>query len=620
MLIYLLLFFGFLFLPGWCLVRILAPRLTGYLSSFSVSVAVLTGNVVLFVYFRIPLSVFTPVLVAEVLLLIVWLGLVVDLPGESRRIITRIKEQKVVLAGATLTAASLLFYIGWTGIYTEVPADVWRHLGYIRWAYESFEGTRSLLPVNLWYYIPAWFQYLAGGDVFTFISGFGTVNTLVQGLGIYIFTHRIAQRLVSGEGRAAAVACLSVLFAAFSIGVNVFSYLRYYTFGPMQQNMLIYFFCVWLVLEIFERRTFRLDTVSMLGVLTATLWVVHIQEAAFLYALLLSLSLVTIVRFVPRWRRIPAAGPNLYIAAAVTLGTVVLFLFTHFTFPIRGAVQPWIVSLTEFMPVGIHLYIADPTYQVYQSITIWGIFVYIVFLLHWNTFSRDLYVLSGMLIPLITVFNPVFVDMFLRHNEAAPIYRFVYAVPLHIVAACCLVKWFTSRGGASVAGTFAAPISACLLVGLLLPTGLPLLHNPNSRLATLETVPPGNDYRQWQDMLEFLVNADRTRIITDPVTAYMVRGLTSHKAPGYKFYQVHVPLNRSMAYYANFAGALLVMNNRNGAASANGDRAGHWPEDVLALSEHYPASLDRLVTNHPDRFELIWNHDRIRIYRIKETS
>jgi hypothetical protein len=625
MLTHLFLFAVFLFLPGWLLTRLLAPELTGYLASFAASLALLMANILVFVHFRIPLAVFTPAVVLQITALAACFVLIRDLSLETGKIISGLRSQRVFHLGAVLTVLTTAVYTAWAGVYTEVPADVWRHLGYIQWAYQSFDGSRSMLPVNLWYYVPGWFRYLADEDALTFIETFGRVNTYVQALGIYVFTYRIVNGLNGGPWRGAAVAWLSVLFAAFSIGVDVFSYIRYYAFGPMFQGMLLYFCGILLVLEVFEKQRIRPQAIVLLVVLGGTMLVVHNQEAAFLYAFALAASVVIIARWtVQRLRGSTAvAGPRLDLLAAVALlaSTCLFFLYTHFTFPIKGAVLPWIVPASWINPTRIHLYIANPGYQVAGAVTLWGVFVYAVFLANWRSLRHSLFIVAGMLIPLVTVFNPAFVDMFLRHSEASPIYRFIYAVPLHIVAAWCLAACALRvvKRGAPVR-KIAAAVQGIALVILLFPTGMPGLNNPDSRLSTLAPVPAGNDYRRWRDMLVFLDTVDATRVITDPVTAYLLRGTTRHKAAGYKFHQARVRLDGGVRYYSLFRGSLIVVNRRDGAPSGNGRRAGHWPEDVLALSRHYPASLEETVDNHPELFELIWERDQIRIYRILPAS
>lgn len=627
MLTYLLLSAVFLFLPGWMFCRIVAPHRVDYLACFSTSFVLLMANIGLFVHFRLPFTAFTAVVVAQVLVLAIGSWWLAGSPMNIERAGAALRLNMHSLAGAGLTAFSVLVYLAWAGVYTEVPGDVWRHLGYTQWALEAQQGDRPHLTSHLWYYIPAWFRRLSGDDVLGFVHGFGVVNTLIQVLGIYAFSFRIARQLTGESAGAACMAYVSVLLAAFSIGIDVFSYLRYYIFGPTFHNMLVYFCAVLLVVEIFETRRARPAALAALGVLAATLYVVHNQELAFLYGLALSLSGITLLHYVPgAWRLVAAASrarsardalaADLYIAATLLAATLLLFVYSRYNLPVQGVLHPWIVPLSSILPFGEHLYIGNPFHQIYQSVTVWGLLVYGLYLLHWRKLAGSHYLLAGMLLPLVTVFNPLFIDMFIRHSDPSPVYRFMYAVPLHIVSAWCLVRYTTLLRTGTLARKSGSTLVGAALVVLLFPASPGLLQNPYSRVYTLEPIRVGNDYGQWKDMIEYLRTRESARVITDPVTSYMVRATTHHRAGGYKFHASTVPLDRDADYYARFAGALIVINERDGDTSDNGRRAGHWPPDVLKVSRYYPDSLKHAMQSAPGRFELIWERGRIRVFRI----
>jgi len=303
--------------------------------------------------------------------------------------------------------------------------------------------------------------------------------------------------------------------------------------------------------------------------------------------------------------------------AAMVLGlSLAVYLWSRQNLPVQGPLRPWMIPLSSFVPFIDHLYVGNPSHQIYRSVTVWGLVVYALFLLHWRSFLPSRYLVAGMLLPVVTVFNPLFADLFIRYSDATPFYRFMYVVPLHIVAAYCIVEYVSRLKARDWRGRIAAATGIAALVATLYPGGPLLPGNSYSRLHTLREIPAGNDYQQWRDVLGFLQSVEATRVISDPVTSYLVRAVTPHRAAGYKFHQAHVPLDRESDYYASFSGALLVLNHRDGGVSQNGRRARHWPADVLQVSRYYPDSIDKLVRAHPRRFELIWERDRVRIYRI----
>lgn len=49
--------------------------------------------------------------------------------------------------------------------------------------------------------------------------------------------------------------------------------------------------------------------------------------------------------------------------------------------------------------------------------TVWGLVVYALFLVNWRAFLPSRYLLADMLLPVVTVFNRPFVDLFIRHSD-----------------------------------------------------------------------------------------------------------------------------------------------------------------------------------------------------------
>ena len=68
--------------------------------------------------------------------------------------------------------------------------------------------------------------------------------------------------------------------------------------------------------------------------------------------------------------------------------------------------------------------------------------------------------------------------------------------------------------------------------------------------------------------------------------------------------------------YIDYAGWLLVINERDGGFSEVGDVSGHWPRDIMVVSKHYSPNFLQFVDNSPHRFDLVWKSGRIRVYEI----
>ena len=112
-------------------------------------------------------------------------------------------------------------------------------------------------------------------------------------------------------------------------------------------------------------------------------------------------------------------------------------------------------------------------------------------------------------------------------------------------------------------------------------------------------------------------------ILTDPVTGYIVSALTPHQTFRHKFYASEYYQAFPFAFedYSDFPlsryrGWLLVVNLRDGGHSQAGEISGHWPEDILKVSEYYPSNLLQHLRMHKNNFETVWQTDDITIYRV----
>jgi hypothetical protein len=276
-----------------------------------------------------------------------------------------------------------------------------------------------------------------------------------------------------------------------------------------------------------------------------------------------------------------------------------------------------------------NLYILDPAYRFYLVITTWGIAVYLLFLVFFRRFTCQPFLLLGMFSPLVTVFNPLFADIFVRLGESGTLWRLSLFVPLHFVAGALVVFLFRQvgkridfRAGLSAAGLL-------LLVLFLLPSVASVTVNAHAK-TTLQKVDPSNSWRHWQDLVEFLVENDfdtlgvKKRILVDPVTAYVIDALTRYNSYNYKFLPSKTYYRRPFAFenYDDFplsiySNQLIVVNRRDGGPSLAGEISGHWHRDILRVSDYYPDGLLPHLEENPDRFEKLWSADRISVYRIR---
>ncbi|MDZ7841082.1 MAG: hypothetical protein U5R46_09745 [Gammaproteobacteria bacterium] len=546
-----------------------------------------------------------------------------------------------------LTLGAVAGYMLWAGPYIEVPSDAWWHIarindrldmvadgsiGSVRAVTDMFEKQAAY-----WHTIAAYFLHITGTGLEPGLQHLAMANTLLFCAGIYSFALFVFRDVVVRRWTKHWVAAATVFFFFAHFGISVFSYVRYYIFAPTVLNYIVYFAAVAYTLNYIRRGecVWWTPVVTLfLGVIAA---LVHMQEAVFIATMSGAMVLVEFLRvYAFRTGMVVAQGPvlpewathrrvvTLLAVFVITYGLLHIWAFLEVTRhnPLNHGVM---ADIRHYLPFLQNLYILKPNHQFYQVITVWGVLVYILFLAGVKRFAQSPFLIAGMAMPLLTVFNPVFTDFFLRFSWPEVLWRMCYMLPLPFVGAYFLVK--------SLAGVFRAPggpgkgaslVAAMALLALLFPFQGTYFISPYSKIYTLAPVAAGNDHRIWRDLLRFLDNEPAARIVTDPVTGYVINGLTAHRYPGYKFYGSRtMGVDREAYSAADFRhahGGLVVINRRDGAASETGRHGRHWPADVMQVSGHYSPAFVRFVVERPGMFKPLWEQDQVAVYRITESG
>jgi len=527
-------------------------------------------------------------------------------------------------AGTAVLFAALAAWLGWAGPYLEVPADGWWHLGEVRNLLRALhDGGAQLNPAwigqeKAWYFLYAeWCRWsglaLERTPALVAFAGGLAVLWCYHGFAVQVFERA---RLAPSSPRILAHVAVVLFVAHF--GVSVFSWLRYYAFAPTLLNFTLYLAVVALLFAApGEGNGPRARVAAAVGLACAA-WVVHRQEAIFAVVMVFLVVLAAgfLVRGEPQTRAIRVRAAWLALSAYAVAHVLAVVWLRRNSPELE---TPWLVPL----PGGLPGYVARFDGHVYQALTAWGLAVYVLFAWRWRRFNASPYLLAGMLAPLVTVFNPLFVDLFLHASYPEVLWRFVYLVPLPMVGAVLLVD----AARALVSRTARAParvaaLAACaLLVGLLAPWRTAFGDLTWSRLYTLGPVDVTNSARLWDDLYDEMRRHAPARVLTDPVTGYTLAALTDHRYRGFKFYVTPAyPLSKehyAPGDFARRAGMLLVINRRNGRGSRAGRISGHWPAQVMHVSRYYSPALVDFVNTHPALFRKTWERDRIAVYEIQ---
>lgn len=543
---------------------------------------------------------------------------------------------------ATMTGVGL--YAVWAGPYLEIPADVWWHIGRINeWlgaipggaigGYASL-GSPFDQYAQHWHVLAAYFVHISGVELTQALAQFAVANTLLLSAAVYAFALQVFQEFVPSRSMRHTVAAATVFFFIAQFGLSVFSYVRYYTLAPTMLAYVVYLAGLACFLQFIKEGSggYRyLGAVVLFVVIAAAAH--KKQEAVFIVTMAGLVLLWEYARIAHRWGPAWIVRPAAYQddgqrRIALLLGVLVIaYVVGHaFAYVLLDRHSPLdhgrMVDVHNYLPFLKNLYVLKPTFQFYQVVTVWGVLVYVLFVFHIRHFLKNSYLIAGMALPFLTVFNPVFTDFFLRFTGPQVLWRMCYALPLPFAGGYFLVRSIDNTVRGNPWRSRAAGLAtAAALIGLLLPINTTFFVSPHSKIYTLAPVGPENDRRLWADLVDFLQGRTSEGMITDPVTGYVAGSLSGHRYPGYKFYGQGVfPVDGDNYWAADFAnrnGWLVVINRRDGALSATGRYAGHWPEDIMKVSKRYSDAFVSYVADHPSIFMKLWSSDRIAVYLVK---
>jgi hypothetical protein len=615
--------------PGWLLAGALRIEHNRLLLSIAFSVAISTLNLALVRVIGIEYSWALSFSAIESVLLL-FIALRLNPPVSLLRGIVTDRYAGRVLLMVVLAVGA---YAALAGPYLEVPADNWWHLAKIKDAIillgqpprgdVSWDGL--LNAPNLYgYYVPSLAASLWDFPVVEVMKPLNVINSVLFCVAIYTFASYLFERSEMGPRHRAWYAAAAVMFFVLQFGVNVFSFMRYYVYAPAFINYLLYLSAAALLIEYYRTGSWRAG-LPVFGLVFVVAYLIHKQEAMFI---ILMTSLLIVVEFF-RSHRSPS-DPNRVMAAAlfsaVLAAWAALWIASYTELPRSNPLAyNTILPLEQLLPFFRNLYVADPTFQFYEVLAVWGIVVYALFFSALFRGERlPGFLVAGMLVPFVTIFNPFFVDLFLRHNYPDVIWRACYMIPLPFIGAWLFTRalyGLMSRGDRWVRFGVANALVAVALIVFLFPISTTFFESRYSRLYTVLPVTTDVDHDQWQDMFDFLDSIGRETVITDQVTGYMVNALTPHYYRGHKFYGFGAPKIRRKQYdtdmYSQYEGSLIVVNRRDGGLSRTGRLSGHWPETILKVSRFYPRGFLAHIEANPQKYRKIWERSDIQVYEIQ---
>ncbi len=545
------------------------------------------------------------------------------------------------VSSKTLSVVILLLgaYFLVFGIYDEVPADIYQHLSYTLTAFDSIQqfgfGDGSQISVmpnrgpRDFYILVSWLALVTNLTQYEIYIPVSIVGVFLFVLGFLAAADRLYRAFQFSPASHQIAVIFGTVFVASQMGLSVFSFIRYYSFAPSIINFVLYFTGIIILLDLFEGSKHRWKSMMVLLVAIIASAEIHFQESMFILTAALLLILWKLVEGIiqsnveHRNRRKICST----LLVALTLTLIAIYVWIRLGNPL-----PWYrhseVLETSFQYIGRVFYL-DPTYKFYQVLTTWGVLVYILTIICFKRLLSQPFLLLAMASPIFTLFNPLVIDMFMRLGKGITVWRFGFFVPIHFVGGVLVVLMLEQIKQNLVFRRIASLAALAMLFLLLFPSVGGIKTNAHSKL-TLASVPRENSWQHWRDLVEFMRSyeianpeIDR-RVLSDPVTAYMLRAFSHFRGYNLKFipspyyYRYQFSFDSYDRFpLSKYAGKLIIVNNRNGGKSSASAIARHWHEDILRLTDYYTPELSYHLESNPDRFEQLWSADKISVYLIR---
>jgi hypothetical protein len=621
--LYLPVYLLYLLLPGFLVTRLLGVGGPSLVLSFGLSYALLVLTATLLRAFDPGFEALAVAVHAEILLLlaVAW----TRRTPVIRRAWGGRRAERCVLGALALAVPGA--YLLWAGPYLEMPADAWYHLAELREQFGVLAGVQDPRPVALGrmldhgapvdHVVPAFVLHVAALRPYEALGTMAFTHGMMFIAAIYVFALYLFRTKRLAARARVLVAAFAALFFLLHFGTGIFSYVRYYNFAPAISTFIVYLAAVALLIRIIEEGAPLAREGALVALMAVAAALAHRQEALFIGIMAGAMLLAAVAAGSVRRRRADIAPDVSWSQGVMRRNAWLLALWLAGYGAVHGLAL-WLAPRNAGEGV-----LVLPWFQFYGVVTPWGLAVAALFLAYWRHFLGSTYLVAAMLSALLTVYNPLFVDLFLRLSWPEVGWRLLFLLPLPFVAAYAMVDLLRRIAGPGPRWRRAAaalPVAA--LCVLWLPVDRALPGPPVSRLATLAPVAPGRDHRQWADVWEYLRNYSDRFILTDPVTGYAANAVTDNRNRGFKFYASNqrFPLDGvsySRADFRHKGGWLLVINKRSGLDSVNGRSSGHWPADVMDLEQYYSPEFEQFVSGNPDLFVEVWTRDRVSVYEIR---
>jgi len=524
-----------------------------------------------------------------------------------------------------LTGLLLSWFVvyGWIGAYTEVPSDFWGHLVRTQWELGAFNSGQipryasSFVSADLFnreyihsLHALAWWALSLTPDQLAESAQLAMTTLFI--CSVFFFACALFPNNWS-DAQKSTLAALATFLTVIALGIGNWAFIRYYAFAPVMLNLPLYFFGTLLVIQGLggpvDKAVQRLISVLAILLLTALL---HIQETIFLIVVSFVLIEVAFIQTLNGRFDIWPIENVIWIKRLALTSLVVAILLIGFVltqYPVKFEHPGVLLDLGRFSELLRGALTLNPERQFLTVLGLSGIGAYVIASLNWRSISSSPYIVATLLLPFLTVFNPLFIEFWHRVLPTTLLWRFGLLIPSGFVLAYAIGAIWNGTQRQMKGDAFLLTIALALFI----PTDFGKTGLLSGRLPSFFPLSNSQNIRWLEDVAEFLDTQPRQVVHTDPVTSYVLRGMTGQGLPGRKFYPDTSGYKFSEMSLDDISSltdsGIVLLNLRNGSKSKTVQSLQHWGESELKVSRFYPDNLASLLSNKD--LKVIWSKNKV---------
>ncbi len=632
----------YLLLPGYLLIRATGNCRYSFLLSYSLSLGLLVLSASLVLTTSKPNEAWFGL----THLVLLGLGVIVarisprlNLPSQEKVIGSKCDRFFHAAACiACIVSFGLYHYVA--GPFTEIPSDFWKHLARVQTEFALISGGESsnyrvldylFSGSKIIYLLNALLASAIGVSPLDIVPAVTAVNSIAYLISVYCLSTFVYSRFFVDTRWVSISAAIATTLTLVTFGTATFSFVRYYAYFPTILAFPLVYASITAFADYLEHRRDLKSILFWLPLFFLISGIVHQQEALFIVVILGGMSLVSFLRDRKAMKSNPFRVPDRSRSSSM------FFLLVFGVTAIYGLVTrdliewhhtPHVIDIGQYLRPLKNLVIDNPTFRLWDTVGFFGIAVYLWALVRWRTLLQSNYLTAGLLVPFFTNLNPLYTMIYLHFGPPTGLWRTAYLIPFPIISGLLIGQSLQHiHKSTNLWRKIPSLTGISLLLFALLPWSIYGYHNRTSRIPSLVPVDHSSGARLWGDLIHAIRIIESSqpirRILTDQTTKFVLYAANRGQIwwwPEHEYFPKHINNYKDDWRDSDFTDTLLVWNERNGKITDNARLAGHWPRSILKTEGFYPADLNVFLSNNPDFFKLIWESNKIRVYRMSPSS